>query len=248
VTLQVLVVLAAVAGYFLVQAAGGGTTPHRTAKPAPDQVTTAPGDQAPPPPTFDRTAHSTTDPSSIWVIVNKTHPISPSDFRPQIAIVRGYQVAPAAADPLTRLLDDGDRQGLGLKIASAFRSYDYQRHVHDGLVASEGAAAADDISARPGYSEHQTGLAVDLVTLSGSGCDLDQCFAQTPAGRWLAANAWRYGFIVRYQRATTAITGYAPEPWHLRFVGRVLAAQLHDTGVATLEQFFDVKGGDYPGR
>ena len=195
---------------------------------------------------FDRTAHSTTDPSSIWVIVNKTHPINPTDFRPEIDIVRGYQVAPPAAGPLQRLLDASDRRGLGFKIASAFRSYDYQLHVHAATAATRGDAEADLVSARAGYSEHQTGLAVDLVTPADPGCDFEACFAGTPGGRWLARNAWRFGFVVRYQPATTAVTGYAAEPWHLRYVGRPLAAELHRTGIATLEEFFGVPGGAYP--
>lgn len=197
---------------------------------------------------FDRTAHSTSDPTSIWVIVNKSHPIDPLVFRPVISLVRGYQVASAVAGPLRRLLDDGDARGLGLKIASAFRSYDYQRRIHDGLVATSGAGEADRVSARPGHSEHQTGLAVDLVTPADPSCDLDACFANTPAGRWIAANAWRYGFVIRYQPAVSTITGYAPEPWHLRYVGRPLAAELRRTDTVTLEQFFGVRGGRYPSR
>ena len=196
---------------------------------------------------FDRAAHSTTDPASIWVIVNKTHPITPSGFRPSIALVRGYQVSTAAADPLSRLLDASDRRGLGFKIASAFRSYDYQRQVHAQVEAASGAAQADLVSARAGYSEHQTGLSVDLVTPADPGCDFEACFASTPGGRWLARSAWRFGFVVRYQPATTAITGYAPEPWHLRFVGRPLARELHRERIATLEEFFGVTGGDYAG-
>ena len=195
---------------------------------------------------FDRTAHSTTDPSSIWAIVNKTHPIAPSDFRPEIDIVRGYQVATPAAGPLGRLLDASDRRGLGFKIASAFRSYGYQLHVHAATAASRGDAEADLVSARAGYCEHQTGLAVDLITPADPACDFDDCFADTAGGRWLARTAWRFGFVVRYQPATTAVTGYAPEPWHLRYVGRPLAAELHRTGSATLEEFFGVPGGDYP--
>jgi D-alanyl-D-alanine carboxypeptidase len=196
---------------------------------------------------FDRSAHSTTDPASIWVIVNKTHPVTPSDFRPEISLVRGYQVASVAADELGSLLDDSDRRGLGFKIASAFRSFDYQYGVHAATVAARGEAAADRVSARAGHSEHQTGLAVDLVTPASPACDFDPCFADTAGGRWLAANAWRYGFIVRYQPDNEAVTGYASEPWHLRYVGRALATELHDTGVTTLEQFFGVRGGDYPG-
>ncbi|CAI9418923.1 M15 family metallopeptidase [Nocardioides sp. T2.26MG-1] len=194
---------------------------------------------------FDTGAHSTTDPGSIWVVVNKTHPVDPSDFRPEIALVRGYQVATAAAEPLEQLLAAADREGLGFKIASAFRSYDYQLAVHAAHVAERGQAEADRVSARAGYSEHQTGLAVDLVTPADPGCDFDECFADTPGGRWLAAEAWRYGFIVRYQAGGTDVTGYAPEPWHLRFVGTELAAELHRTGVTTLEEFFGVPGGDY---
>ena len=198
------------------------------------------------PSTFDRSAHSTTDPSSVWVIVNKTHPIQPSDFRPALSIVRGYQVADPAAGPLTRLLDASDHRGLGFKIASAFRSYDYQQQVHAATAAARGDAAADLLSARAGYSEHQTGLAVDLVTPADPGCDFEACFAGTPGGRWLAHSAWRFGFVVRYQSQTTAVTGYQPEPWHLRYVGRPLAKELHHERITTLEEFFGVPGGGYP--
>jgi D-alanyl-D-alanine carboxypeptidase len=197
---------------------------------------------------IDTSAHSTTDPTSIWMVVNKKHPIRPLDFRPRLAIVRGYEVAVPAAGPLTRLLDASDAAGLGLKIESAFRSYAYQVAVHDNLVATRGAAAADRVSARPGYSEHQTGLAVDLITPGDPGCDFRQCFAHTAAGRWLRANAWRFGFVVRYTAGNEAVTGYSPEPWHLRYVGRRLAAAMHTAHVATLEQVFGITGGGYPRR
>ncbi|GAA1766681.1 hypothetical protein GCM10009795_011480 [Nocardioides hankookensis] len=197
------------------------------------------------PAVFDRTQHSTTDPASTWVVVNKKHPLPP-DYRPEISLVRGYQVATPAAEPLTRLLDASDGVGLGFKIASAFRSYGYQEGVYANVVAASGPAAADQVSARPGHSEHQTGLAVDLVTPASPGCDFEACFAQTPGGRWLAQHAWRYGFVVRYQPGSTAVTGYSPEPWHLRYVGRDLAAELRRTHVETLEEFFHVTGGDYP--
>ena len=243
-------------------ASGGGGSPSSDVKmrsdPGSDSTsTTLDADQDPsqepagPPadarPPLDTTAHSTTDPSSIWVIVNKTHPIEPSDFRPELAIVRGYQAAEPAAAPLTRLLDASGRRGLGFKIASAFRSYAYQQQVHAATAANRGEAQADLLSARAGYSEHQTGLAVDLITPADPGCDFEACFAGTPGGRWLARNAWRFGFVVRYQPQTTAITGYQPEPWHLRYVGRPLASELRRSGVDTLEQFFGVPGGDYPG-
>ena len=194
---------------------------------------------------LDLSAHSATDPSSIWVVVNKAHPVSPLGFRPRLNIVRGYQVARAAAVPLARLLRAGDAAGMGFKIASAFRSFAYQEQVHEAVVASVGTAAADRTSARAGYSEHQTGLAVDLITPAHPGCDFDACFADTPAGRWLAHNAARYGFILRYTARSQAITGYRPEPWHIRYVGRPLAVAMRTAGITTLERVFHVTGGDY---
>jgi D-alanyl-D-alanine carboxypeptidase len=143
------------------------------------------------------------------------------------------------------MLDAADRAGVPLKVASAFRSLGYQEGVHSRLVASVGQAAADAVSARPGYSEHQTGLAVDLQPLDGT-CALQSCFAQTPAGRWLAAQAWTFGFVERYTAANRRITGYSPEPWHFRYVGTSLARELHDTGATSLEGFFGVSGGNYP--
>ncbi len=251
--------LVAVAVAASAAAVSGPVLLGRAADPAPDAArdqrpveaagatgaATATPSQAHPRRELDRDARSTTDPSSTWVVVNKTHPITPSDFRPDITLVRGYQVATAAAAPLERLLSAGDRRGLGFKIASAFRSYDYQAHVHAQTAAARGQAVADTVSARAGYSEHQTGLAVDLVTPADPGCDFEACFARTPGGRWLARSSWRFGFVVRYQPATTAVTGYAPEPWHLRYVGHGLAAALHHDGVATLEEFFGIAGGDY---
>ena len=198
-----------------------------------------------PAPPFDRTRHSLTDPRSIWVIVNKRHPITPLDFHPEVALVRGYQVATAAARPLARLLETADRAGVHLKIASAFRSLGYQEGVHSHLVATLGLRAADAISARPGYSEHQTGLAVDLQPLDGA-CALDACFVHTRAGRWLAAHAWTFGFVIRYTDANRRVTGYSPEPWHVRYVGTALARELRDTCIGSLETFFGVPGGGYP--
>lgn len=223
------------------QDTGPAPSPAPVVAPAPEPVA---GGDGPDARSLDLGRHSTSDPSSPWVVVNKRHPL-PADFRPDLGLVRGYQVALPVVDPLTRLLDDGDARGLGFKIASAFRSHDYQEQVYAGTVAARGRAEADRVSARPGHSEHQTGLAVDLVTPGDPACDLDPCFAHTPAGRWLARKAWRYGFVVRYRPGNEAVTGYRPEPWHLRYVGRPVAAELRRSGVATLEELFGVTGGDY---
>ena len=138
------------------------------------------------PESFDRTAHSTTDPTSIWVIVNKTHPIAPSDFRPEIDIVRGYQVATAAADPL--------RPPPRRRRPAWPRLQDRQRVPLLRLPAAASTPrppppaatpTADLVSARAGYSEHQTGLAVDLVTPDDPACDFERLL-RAYAGRPVA--------------------------------------------------------------
>lgn len=249
----------------LVTACGGGVPDEATVAPTVPMSTPAPATapsatQSPAAATrttrrFDLGARSTTDPGSPWVVVNKKHPVDPLDFQPDLTLVRGYQVAVAAAPALTRLLAASDRAerarggaGFGFKIASAYRSYGYQQSVHDGLVATTGQTHADRYSARPGHSEHQTGLAVDLVTPATPACDFAVCFGQTPAGRWLRTHAGHFGFVIRYTAADRRVTGYAPEPWHLRYVGRALAREMGRRHVAALEELFGVTGGGYRGR
>lgn len=120
--------------------------------------------------------------------------------------------------------------GLSLASNSAYRSYSTQASIYDGN---------DTLTARPGHSEHQTGLAIDIGPESGR-CSLSTCFADTPEGQWLAANAWRWGFVLRYPNGKTDVTGYQFEPWHYRYVGNAAAAELRDSGVSTLEEFFEL--------
>jgi len=117
---------------------------------------------------------------------------------------------------------------------------------YNGHVRSEGQQHADAASARAGHSEHQTGLALDLVACSP--CGGIEAFGATPQGEWVAAHAWEYGFIVRYESGATGVTGYMPEPWHLRYIGRELAAVYHHGGFHTLEEFFGLPAApDYTG-
>lgn len=195
--------------------------------------------------TFDLSAHSATDPASPWVVVNKRAPLDPVDFAPRLTTVRGYLVRPAMAPDLEALLRAAEREGVHPTLRSAYRSYGKQAAVYDGWVAQLGGREADEVSARPGHSEHQTGLAVDVGSSTRPGCDFEECFGDTPEGRWVARHAAEYGFLVRYTPANRAVTGYAPESWHLRWVGRDLAEHLRDTGVSTLEEAFGVPGGGY---
>ena len=121
-----------------------------------------------------------------------------------------------------------------MKVISGYRSQYTQTSVYNSYAQKDGVTAADRYSARPRYSEHQTGLAADL----GNGtCDLEICFGNTSAGKWLESNAHKYGFIIRYPKGKESLTGYQYEPWHLRYVGKELAIQIYKTN-QTLEQFF----------
>ena len=176
--------------------------------------------------------------------MNKLRPLNPQDYAPSDLVdVPVREANPAvlrkeAADAVVAMFAQFTAEtGLEMQNQSAYRSYSTQVRVYNGWVNSLGQAGADKTSARPGHSEHQTGLALDISSVPAV-CALDQCFADTPAGQWLAANAYKWGFILRYPNGMDAITGYEFEPWHYRYVGVDLATEMHDTGVATLEEFF----------
>jgi D-alanyl-D-alanine carboxypeptidase len=184
------------------------------------------------------------DPSSLAVVVNKTRPLSPADYAAPdlVSVPIPYVYAPTlraeASDAIVELFADFNNEtGLEMQSQSAYRSYSAQVSVYNGWVDKLGQEGADLTSARPGFSEHQTGLAID-ISAKPAKCALDQCFADTPQGEWLAANAWKYGFVLRYPEGLTSVTGYEFEPWHYRYIGVDLAAQYHDTGAETLEGFF----------
>ena len=163
------------------------------------------------------------------IIVNKKHGLS-KDYNP------GEN--PTAKAAFVRLRDDMINQGLNVgRSYSGFRSYDYQRTLYDNYVSRDGQAAADRYSARPGFSEHQTGLVFDLTDKSGN------LLEDARASQWLKDNAHNYGFIVRFQAGKEASTGYMPEAWHIRYVGKE-AKDIHDSGLS-LEEYFGIEGGDY---
>lgn len=230
--------------------------PSRPAVDQPTTPTSVPEPSSTPTPTpmaFDRDQHSLDDPASVWVIVNKRRPLDPVDFVPPdlvevpIPYVWAPQLRREASEAVVELFAAAAEEGLELASQSAYRSYATQVDVYGGIVNDRGQTAADQTSARPGHSEHQTGLAIDISAVPAN-CSLDQCFGDTPHGKWLAANAWRFGFVLRYPDGATPITGYEYEPWHFRYVGEELAAELHDEGTRTLEEFFGLPAApDYGG-
>jgi D-alanyl-D-alanine carboxypeptidase len=195
-------------------------------------------------PGFDKAALSVDDPASLWVVVNKRRPLNPIDYQPgdlvdvPVPYINPPQLRAAASAAVVAMFAQFQAEmGLQMQSQSAFRSYGTQVNVYNGWVEQFGQEEADRQSARPGYSEHQTGLAIDVSAVPAN-CALEACFADTPQGQWLAANAFKWGFVLRYPSDKTPVTGYAFEPWHYRYVGVALATEMHGTGVTTLEEFF----------
>ena len=163
------------------------------------------------------------------VVANKHYPLS-KDYNP------GEN--PTAKAELLKLI--AAMQAAGYPISdhySGFRSYETQTKLYQDYVNQDGKEAADRYSARPGYSEHQTGLAFDLIDTSGN------LVQEAGASKWLLKNAAKYGFIVRYQEGKEASTGYMPESWHLRYIGED-AKDVAASG-KSLEEYFNFTGGDY---
>jgi len=188
---------------------------------------------------FNKTQYSLTDPASIWVVVNKHRPLSPLNYAPTdlVSVGNGQQMRTEAATALSNMFAGVKKAGYSLSAASAYRSYTTQVSVYNKEVTEYGKATADSESARPGFSEHQTGLSVDIA---GGGCSIEDCFGTTAEGKWTAAHAYEYGYILRYTSDKTPITGYRAEAWHFRYVGKDLANEMHTASFSTLEEFFSL--------
>lgn len=158
------------------------------------------------------------------LIANKTYSL-PSSYNPG-ALTAETQAA------FNRMKNDAAAAGLNLWVCSGFRSYSYQDQLYNSYVARDGKAAADTYSARAGHSEHQTGLALDINMASDA-------FIGTPEAKWIAANCYKYGFILRYPQGKQNITGYKYEPWHVRYLGTETAKAVYDSGL-TLEEYLGI--------
>lgn len=164
------------------------------------------------------------------VIASKKYPL-PSTYAP------GESKEARAA--FQQMAAEATLSGYDLVAFSTYRSFDYQTQLYDRYVTNDGQEAADRYSARPGYSEHQTGLAFDIGEQLFEQHFARESFGETEAGKWVAANAHKYGFIMRYPKGSEKITGYMYEPWHFRYVGNELAVQVYEANV-TLEEFLDL--------
>ncbi len=159
------------------------------------------------------------------LIANKTYAL-PSTY--------GKGLTSETQNAFNKMKADANKQGLHLWIASGYRSYYDQKYIYNNYVKNDGQKIADTYSARAGHSEHQSGLAFDLNTISDS-------FAFTNEGKWVNDNCYKYGLIIRYPKGKDNITGYMYEPWHLRYVGVELATKLYNNGSwSTVEEYFGI--------
>lgn len=182
---------------------------------------------------------------SINLIVNKQRPLGedyePADLvKPDVPLAKSsVTMRQEAADAMKIMFNAAKEDGISLMIGSGYRSYDYQKTLYNNYVARDGEEEANRYSAKPGQSEHQTGLAADLSGTSGN-CYLKGCFKDTDEGVWLKENAWKYGFILRYPEGKEEITGYIFEPWHYRYFGTEEAQKIFESGL-TVEEYYNLQ-------
>ena len=158
------------------------------------------------------------------LIVNKTYSL-PKDYDPG-------SLSLDAKNAFDEMQNAAKNDNIKLWIASGYRSYSLQTNLYNSYVLKDGKAKADTYSARPGHSEHQTGLAMDLNII-------DSSFEGTPEAIWIEKNCYKYGFIIRYPKGKEDITGYKYEPWHVRYLGKELAEKVYNTG-KTLEEYLNI--------
>lgn len=183
----------------------------------------------------------------ILVLVNKNRNL-PSDYKPEDLVIPNVRfpfeetvekkyMREEAAKALEELFNQADEEGIYLFAISGYRSYNTQKYLFDTRAERDGFEAANKLTAYPGQSEHQTGLAMDVSSQS-MGFTLDQSFGQAVEGEWLKDNAHKFGFIIRYSKDSVDITGYSYEPWHIRYVGKEVAEEIYDENI-TLEEYLD---------
>lgn len=165
------------------------------------------------------------------LIVNKKNPL-PADYD------KGED--PTAKAAFDKMATAAKAEGIELVAFSGYRSYEYQTSLYDRYVAKDSKDAADRYSARPGYSEHQSGLAFDIGEKGREDLWLTSAFGETKAGQWLVNNAHKYGFILRYPEGKEDITGFMYESWHFRYLEGDLAKKVYEAGV-TLEEYLGLE-------
>lgn len=193
------------------------------------------------------------EPDSISVFVNKEYAL-PESYIPENLVVPNIKfygggnndknkLRQEAAEALEKMFCEALDDDIVLYGVSGYRSYARQKEIYDKNVRMRGSQATNKVSAAPGHSEHQTGLAMDISSKSIGGA-LTERFGETPEGKWVAENSYQYGFIIRYPKNGEQITGYSYEPWHLRYVGTEISEYIHNENI-TLEEYYGYTLDEY---
>lgn len=176
------------------------------------------------------------EPSSVTVLVNKFHAL-PSDYVPndlvEIPSFPNLQIKDDAVDDFENLLAAAKLDNVIIIPYSTYRSYEYQQGLYNKYLQTDSQEEVDTYSARPGHSEHQTGLALDVRSSSHWSNLTDSDY------EWMLNNSYKYGFIIRYPKGNSRITGYKEEPWHLRYIGIEHATKVHELGI-TYDEYYDL--------
>lgn len=168
------------------------------------------------------------------LLINKYNRVS-DDFKPKklVKIEGDYVATPATAEAYKELKADLEKLDMKIYIVSSYRDVAYQNNLYNYYLKSDSKQEVDTYSARPGYSEHHTGRALDISQVYNN---LD-AFEGSDEARWVYENAYKYGFIVRYKEEQMDVTGYIFEPWHITYVGKEISMKMHDENIATLEEY-----------
>lgn len=177
----------------------------------------------------------------ILMLVNKYYHLDPN-YKPddlvnisnQYYYGEGHQIRSVVYDAFIDMWNEAQNNGIYLIINSSYRTFEEQQSVYDSYKDSRGTTYADSIAARPGYSEHQTGLSLDIFSTDYT---TTSNFKDSPAHQWLVANAYRFGFIQRYEEDTEELTGFSEEAWHWRYVGVDVATYLHEHDI-TFDEYY----------
>ncbi len=175
--------------------------------------------------------------NNLLVLINKTVRLPSSYVPPNLVALdksiktswSGMQLRREAANALLKMINDAKKKGFKLNVNSTHRSYQTQVATYNYWVSQVGAAEADRFSARPGHSQHQLGTTVDITSASVDN-KLVASFGNTPEGKWLAQNGYKYGFVLAYPAGYEHITGYIYEPWHFRYIGVENAKKMKNSG------------------
>ncbi len=189
---------------------------------------------------YDKNTIKKTDTSKNYLLLVNKYNYLDKNYKPNDLVnVKNYysygenQIRKEVYDNFLKMWTDAKAENLNLIITSAYRDYNYQNQLWTSYSAQKGSAWADSVAARAGYSEHQTGLALDIVTY---GSTMDS-FEKTNEFKWLNENSYKYGFILRYPKGKENLTGYSYESWHYRYVGKDVAKKIHDEGI-TYDEYY----------